>query len=92
MSRRSPSCSCAKIHASGLGRTHPLQVCRDRRYRCPDGRRQGYCRGHGETHQRQSPCPSTPTALARLKLEGRVVVYLDAEFTVDQLTRWVKPL
>jgi hypothetical protein len=26
----------------------------------------------------------------RLKLKGALVVYLDAEFTVDQLTRWVK--
>jgi hypothetical protein len=33
---------------------------------------------------------SIDTDGARLKLKGRVVVYLDAEFTVDQLTRWVK--
>jgi hypothetical protein len=42
-----------------------------------------------------SPAPgrflvSIDTDGSQLKLKGRVVVYLDAEFTVDQLTRWVK--
>jgi hypothetical protein len=54
-------------------------------------------RGIAAAMVRNSPAPGRRVSSSigtdgarRLKLKGALVVYLDAEFTVDQLTRWVK--